>query len=308
MDINHLINGCWLNLYKPKGMTSNQALGKVKRILNIKKMGHGGTLDPLAEGVLPIAIGECTKVVSYLLMSDKSYVFDITFGEKRTTDDMEGEVIETSNINPCNDDIVNILSSFLGEGEQLPPVFSAIKVSGKKLCDIARKSSIDDAEKLLKKRNITIKELSFLKRVNENTVRIDVLCSKGTYVRSLARDISKSLGTVGYVSFLKRTKSGSFLEKDSISMEKLTKFHYSVEESVGFLKVRQPLDDILVLSVSSEEAERMRKGQRVFLESALNYGNELPVFIEYNGYLICIGEINNSVVAPKRVFNKNVYL
>lgn len=210
------ING-WLNIDKPYGFSSAKVVAIVKRLLKAKKVGHGGTLDPLASGVLPICINKATKTTEKTMNFSKEYFFDITFGEERTTADAEGEVIKTSNIIPTENEIKNILNNFIGEIQQTPPIYSAMKVNGKRAYDLARNNQNVE----LQARLVKVFELNFLGFENEKTAKFSVKCGKGFYIRSLAVDISKALNTVGYVSYLRRTEVGVFNKDNMITLEKL---------------------------------------------------------------------------------------
>lgn len=210
------ING-WLNIDKPYGFSSAKVVAIVKRLLKAKKVGHGGTLDPLASGVLPICINKATKTTEKTMNFSKEYFFDITFGEERTTADAEGEVIKTSNVIPTENEIKNILNNFIGEIQQTPPIYSAIKVNGKRAYDLARNNQNVE----LQARLVKVFELNFLGFENEKTAKFSVKCGKGFYIRSLAVDISKALNTVGYVSYLRRTEVGIFNKDNMITLEKL---------------------------------------------------------------------------------------
>ncbi len=210
------ING-WLNIDKPYGFSSAKVVAIVKRLLKAKKVGHGGTLDPLASGVLPICINKATKTTEKTMNFSKEYFFNITFGEERTTADAEGEVIKTSNTIPTENEIKNILNKFIGEIQQTPPIYSAIKVNGKRAYDLARNNQNVE----LQARLVKVFELNFLGFENEKTAKFSVKCGKGFYIRSLAVDISKALNTVGYVSYLRRTEVGIFNKDNMITLEKL---------------------------------------------------------------------------------------
>lgn len=210
------ING-WLNIDKPYGFSSAKVVAIVKKLLKAKKVGHGGTLDPLASGVLPICINKATKTTEKTMNFSKEYFFNITFGEERTTADAEGEVIKTSNIIPTENEIKNILNNFIGEIQQTPPIYSAIKVNGKRAYDLARNNQNVE----LQARLVKVFELNFLGFENEKTAKFSVKCGKGFYIRSLAVDISKALNTVGYVSYLRRTEVGIFNKDNMITLEKL---------------------------------------------------------------------------------------
>ena len=210
------ING-WLNIDKPYGFSSAKVVAIVKKLLKAKKVGHGGTLDPLASGVLPICINKATKTTEKTMNFSKEYFFNITFGEERTTADAEGEVIKTSNTIPTENEIKNILNNFIGEIQQTPPIYSAIKVNGKRAYDLARNNQNVE----LQARLVKVFELNFLGFENEKTAKFSVKCGKGFYIRSLAVDISKALNTVGYVSYLRRTEVGIFNKDNMITLEKL---------------------------------------------------------------------------------------
>ena len=214
------ING-WLNIDKPYGFSSAKVVAIVKRLLKAKKVGHGGTLDPLASGVLPICINKATKTTEKTMNFSKEYFFDITFGEERTTADAEGEVIKTSNVIPTENEIKNILNNFIGEIQQTPPIYSAIKVNGKRAYDLARNNQNIE----LQARLVKVFELNFLGFENEKTAKFSVKCGKGFYIRSLAVDISKALNTVGYVSYLRRTEVGIFKKDNMITLEKLKEIY-----------------------------------------------------------------------------------
>ena len=214
------ING-WLNIDKPYGFSSAKVVAIVKRLLKAKKVGHGGTLDPLASGVLPICINKATKTTEKTMNFSKEYFFDITFGEERTTADAEGEVIKISNVIPTENEIKNILNNFIGEIQQTPPIYSAIKVNGKRAYDLARNNQNVE----LQARLVKVFELNFLGFKNEKTAKFSVKCGKGFYIRSLAVDISKALNTVGYVSYLRRTEVGVFNKDNMITLEKLKEIY-----------------------------------------------------------------------------------
>ena len=206
----------WLILDKPMGLTSTQALGKVRRILNGNKAGHGGTLDPLATGILPLAFGEATKIVPFVMDHDKEYEFTVHWGEQRATDDAEGEVIATSPNRPTEQDIRKALPRFIGTISQTPPAYSAIKIDGERAYDLARAGNAPQ----MVAREVTIHNLELLGMNGADEALFRVHCGKGTYVRSLGRDLSLFLSTYGYISALRRTRVGPFTLKESISLEK----------------------------------------------------------------------------------------
>lgn len=206
----------WLNIYKPKGLTSARIVSIVKRLTKAKKVGHGGTLDPMATGVLPIALNRATKTSNEMMNLKKGYFFRISWGAFTDSDDAEGVVIETSEKRPKTNDVILILRDFLGKIEQIPSKFSAIKIDGKKAYDLARQGK--DFE--MKKREIEIFSLKMIEN-NENFADFEVFCSKGTYVRSLARDICEKLEVCGHVSVLTRLEVGDFKISESVSLDDL---------------------------------------------------------------------------------------
>lgn len=220
---------------KEKGKTSFDEIRKIRKEYNVKKVGHTGTLDPMATGVLPILIGEATKLSDYLMNHDKEYIATLTLGEKRSTGDSEGEIIEKKEVPILNENNVKrVLNSFLGEISQVPPIYSAIKVNGKKLYEYAREGK----EVEIKPRKVKIFSINLI-NISENNISFKVHCSKGTYIRSLCEDISKKLGTVGYMSNLRRTRVGDFTLEDVgkiISIEEILK-----KEQEYFLKEKEEI-------------------------------------------------------------------
>lgn len=208
--MNKLVNG-WVIVDKPEGMSSAHVVAKIKRLFKAKKAGHGGTLDPLATGVLPIALGEATKTLSYVLDGAKAYRFQLKWGEGRTTDDREGEITKISDKRPNANEIKDILPQFIGHIEQIPPSYSALKVNGKRAYTLAREGQSVS----LPPRQIVISSLILLESTPD-TATFEVSCSKGTYVRSLARDLASKLGTYAHITQLRRLKAGFFHEKDAI--------------------------------------------------------------------------------------------
>ena len=309
------VNG-WVNLDKPVGMTSTQAVGKVRRILNAQKAGHAGTLDPLASGILPIALGEATKTVPYAQDRSKTYEFSVTWGQQRDTDDSEGDVIARSAIRPDQAAIEGILDSFTGEIEQIPPRFSAIKIDGARAYDLARAGE----DVVLKPRIVFIDSLE-LQSATPNEARFVVRCGKGTYVRSLARDMAQALGTCGYVSALRRTQVGGFTEKNAISLEKLEEISNSAaseggwpSDVEGLLPLQTALDDIPALALKADETAPLRNGQEIGLVSRPDFERltqaginskeaVVTAFAHFNGAPFALVEIEGPYVAPVKVFN-----
>lgn len=302
------VNG-WVNLDKPAGMTSTQAVGKIRRIFDAQKAGHAGTLDPLATGILPIALGEATKTVPFLQDALKTYEFTITWGEARDTDDAEGQVIATSPVRPDLAQIESALPAYTGEISQVPPKFSAIKIDGQRAYDLAR-----DGENVeLKPRQVYIEELE-LTGHQEGTTHFRMVCGKGTYVRSLARDLAIDLGTYGYISALRRTEVGGFTAQNAISLDILEKMGDSAALNQALLPLESALDDILALSVKDEEAARLRNGQGLAFISRPDFDRLAKAGFETgNGVLqglavsndrpVALIEIEGPNVKPVKVFN-----
>lgn len=246
----------WVNLHKPVGVTSTQMVGKVRWALNAQKAGHGGTLDPLASGVLPIALGEATKTVNFAQDAMKTYEFDITWGQQRTTDDAEGEIINTSDKRPTRQDIEAILKNYVGDIEQIPPQFSAIKIDGERAYDIARDGDVA----ALKSRPVYIEAIGITGHTGDTTT-FECHCGKGTYIRSLARDMGVDLDCFGYISSLKRTKVGAFDLKDAISLDIVENLRDNPTQEDVVLPLQTVLDDIPVLALQDQEATRLKNGQ-----------------------------------------------
>lgn len=256
------LNG-WIILDKSLGLGSTQAVSAVKRAIREAgepktKVGHGGTLDPLATGVLPIALGEATKLAGRMLDASKAYDFTIHFGEETDTLDAEGSIMATSDVIPTRDEICAVLPHFTGPIEQAPPAFSALKVDGKRAYDLARAGE----EVILNTRNVTIHSLELFE-CGGNDATFSATVSKGTYIRSLARDIARALGGVGHVTMLRRTKAGPFSLKQAISLDKLAEIAKARVLDEVVLPLEAGLDDIPALPVTPEQALLLRHGQRL---------------------------------------------
>lgn len=295
----------WLAVDKPLEITSSTVVNQVRRLLDAAKAGHGGTLDPLATGVLPIAFGEATKTVAYVMDGSKSYRVTLQFGEARSTDDAEGEVIETSDHRPTREEIEAILPEFIGEIQQVPPKFSAIKVNGKRAYDLARR----DEDVVLKPRPILIKDLRLVDLPDRDHAVFDVISGKGAYMRSLARDIALRLGTVGHIAALRRTSAGPFSEDNAIGLQDLLDM---APEAVmeKLLPVETALDDIPALALTEVEAQRLASGQPVGLMAVAKRSVlETPVVQDeivcamLNDRAIALAEIHGTEIRPVRVFN-----
>lgn len=249
----------WIVIDKPLGISSNAVLGKVKRLFKSKKAGFSGTLDPLASGVLPIAFGEALKTMHYMTFQEKAYTFQIHFGKATTTGDSEGEVTETSHKHPEKDEILAILPRFHGVTQQIPPIYSAIKIDGQRAYAMARRGE----EIELKARSIRIDDLRLVSINDDDHATFEVACSAGTYVRSLARDIAEVLETKGHVSMLRRTRSGCFDLSHAISLEKLEEIVYSDAIRTYQYSTGIGLDDILAVPITFSMYEDLRQGRTV---------------------------------------------
>jgi len=251
----------WVVLDKPYDLGSTQAVSRVRRLYEAQKAGHAGTLDPLATGVLPIALGEATKTVPFLMDADKAYVFTVEWGSSTTTQDREGEVTARSDVRPSSEAVAEALKGFVGEIQQVPPAFSAIKVDGERAYDLAR----EGVEVELKARTVLIHSAEVSAVPDADHVEITIACGKGTYVRSIVRDLATELGACGHVSQLRRTRVGPFGEQESISMEKLETLLYEDRGSEALLPVETALDDIPALAVTNEDAFRLKQGRPIVL-------------------------------------------
>ena len=293
----------WLVLDKPYDMTSTAALGAAKRLFNAAKAGHGGTLDPLATGVLPIAFGEATKTVQYVMEGEKAYRFTVRWGEERDTDDAEGEVAATSDRRPTREEIEAVIPGFIGEISQLPPKFSAIKVRGERAYDLAR----DGEEVELKPRLVLIHDLRLVDMPDENTAVFEAETGKGAYVRALARDMGRELGCLGHIAALTRTRVGPFRLEDAISLEKLEELRHKDAGREALREVLLPvetaLDDIPALAVDRNQAARIVRGQQVILRGGDAPVNEETVLATWKGKPVALCTVEAGILKPRRVFN-----
>lgn len=294
----------WINLDKPYDMTSTQAVGAVKRILRPEKIGHAGTLDPLATGILPLALGDATKTVPFVMDASKEYVFTIRWGQRTATDDTEGAVIATSDIRPAEEAIRAALPRFMGVILQTPPAFSAIKLQGQRAYDLARAGQ----EVKIEPREVIIHafELTGMPDGDHATFRVE--CGKGTYIRALARDLAQILGTEGHLSALRRTRVGKFTEANAISLEKLEAFGQDAPPSErGDMTFLLPpvdgLDDIPALQVDQGMAALLRNGNPVIASPAFYQDQEASLYKAMLGReLIALAERQGRKFSPVRVF------
>ncbi len=295
----------WLVIDKPAGLTSAAVVARVRHIIDAAKAGHAGSLDPIATGVLPVALGEATKTVAYAMAGRKAYRFTIRWGEARTTDDVEGEVTALSEARPTEAEIQGALGRFVGEFLQTPPPFSAIKVAGRRAYALARNAEPPE----LAPRPVTVHRFELVARPDRDHAEFAVACGKGTYMRSLARDLALAVGTVGHVAALRRTEVGPFTEKDAISLDKLAALGHSAAETKHLLAVETALDDIPALALTESEAGRLRRGQPVPVirtadrECIRDLADGAVLCAMLGGKVVALTRLDGTQVHPVRVLN-----
>jgi len=295
----------WLVLDKPLGLTSSRAVGAVRRILGAAKAGHGGTLDPLATGVLPIALGEATKTVSWAMAAQKAYRFTLRWGEARDSDDAEGKVVAESPVRPDAAAIEAVLSRFIGRLCQRPPAFSALKLAGERAYDLAR----NGRAVMLAPRLIEIMALHLINLPDPDHAEFEATVGKGTYIRALARDLGETLGTHAHVTALRRLSVGRFGLERAISLENLLSLGHSAAASVYLLSVETALDDIPALALTEAEAHRLRCGQAVTPLRPSDraridqLGDGATVCATTGGKLVALVKIAAGGLRPVRVMN-----
>ncbi len=294
----------WIVLDKPLGLSSTQALGKVRWLFNAEKGGHGGTLDPLASGVLPIAFGEATKTIQWAMDGKKIYRFTVKWGVETSTDDLEGEAVATTGNVAMQHDIETLLPQFIGAVQQKPPSYSAIKVSGARAYVLARAGEVVD----LAARTVSIESLQTESHALDNTeTTFIVRCGKGTYVRSIARDLGRALGCLGHVTLLRRLAVGPFSLDDAISLEKLEALRHrdGSENSLAHLirPIETVLDGIPALAMMEAEARRLKQGQRVLLHEGETLREAEAVLVTHAGTPVGMFRIEHGVLKPIRMFN-----
>ncbi|MGI9502817.1 MAG: tRNA pseudouridine(55) synthase TruB [Geminicoccaceae bacterium] len=298
----------WLCLDKPEGMTSTAAVGFVKRVTKAAKVGHGGTLDPLATGVLPIAMGEATKTVAFVMDGEKQYRFTMQLGGQTNTDDSEGEIIETSDVRPDTEAIETALSDFIGSIQQVPPSFAAVKIAGERAYDIARRGETVELEA----RTVEVRDLALVERPDDDHVILDLTCGKGTYVRAIARDLGRKLGCLGHVTALRRLKVGAFEADQAVSPDVLER----LIEDEAFPQVLRPLKDALAdlpsLALTEPQAERLRAGQTIRVAPHMVTGPGIPgedededttIRAMASGDVVALARLTGAELSPVRVFN-----
>ncbi|HVL71980.1 MAG TPA: tRNA pseudouridine(55) synthase TruB [Beijerinckiaceae bacterium] len=292
-----VVNG-WVVLDKGVGMTSTHAVAAVKRAFNAKKAGHAGTLDPLASGILPIALGEATKTVPFVMDGQKAYVFTVSWGVETDTDDAEGRPVQATNTFPTREEIEARLPDFTGTIQQIPPRFSAIKIQGERAYDLARDGEVVE----LQPRTVEIARLRVVAHDRDRSV-FEAECGKGTYVRALARDLGRALGCLGHIAALRRTRVGPFFEEDAVTLAEIAQ---AVAGEPGARPVLQPveaaLSELPAVPVSRDMAGRLMRGQPVILR-----GRDAPplgkVYATCAGVLVAVGDVERGELVPHRVFS-----
>jgi len=294
----------WLNLYKPKNISSFLALKKIKNKFNISKIGHAGTLDPLAEGVLPIALGKTTKLIPFVNFNLKNYIFTIKWGEQTSTDDTEGKIINISSKVPNDIEIKQSIKNFLGFIEQVPPNASAVKFNGERAYKLLRNKKKFD----LKSKKVFLKSIKILKKTSESHTTFKIECGKGFYVRSLARDLAQSLGTFGHITYLNRTKVGFFSNKTAISLDELLKIGQTDFEFNCIHSSMSMLDDILAYEIEEKKdfedlsfGKSIRIDKNKLIKPPLNLDKKNTVFLSKKGNIISFGKLNGDLFKPNKI-------
>lgn len=296
----------WICLDKPYDLTSTHAVSRVRRAFNAQKAGHAGTLDPLATGILPIALGEATKTVPFLVDADKAYRFTIAWGRTTATYDREGETIAESPVRPSVAEVEAVLPRFVGQISQVPPAYSAIKVDGERAYDLARAGETVE----LAARPVTIHSARVADAPDADHVTLEIECGKGTYVRAIARDLAELLGACGHVSALRRTRVGGFTEESAVTLELLEDLGHKARQSEVLLPVETALDDIPELAVTAEDAFRLKQGRPIVLvprqveavKARLKPGSR-TVSAMAGGVVVALCEMRAGRLEPSRVFH-----
>ena len=301
----------WIALDKPLGMGSTDAVSKVRRLFNAQKAGHAGTLDPLATGCLPIALGEATKTVPFLMDARKVYRFTVEWGVSTATIDKEGALTATSDVRPSREAVEAALPDFVGDIQQIPPIYSAIKIDGERAYDLAR----EGVEVEMQPRQVTIYSAKVTDAPDADHITIEIECGKGTYVRALARDLAATLGAKGHVSALHRARVGGFAEPHLISLEKLAEMVHEDAGSKALLPVETALDDIPALAITTEDVFRLRQGRSIVLlprqvealktrlSSKADGDASRTVSATSDGSIVALCELRAGRLSPTRVFH-----
>ncbi|MFL6690545.1 MAG: tRNA pseudouridine(55) synthase TruB [Alphaproteobacteria bacterium] len=300
----------WVVVDKPQGITSTQAVAIVRRVFDAQKAGHAGTLDPMATGVLAVALGEATKTVPFAMEAEKTYRFTARWGEARDSDDSEGRVTATSNVRPSREQIDAALPQFVGQLTQVPPAYSAIRVQGERAYDLAREGE----EVSLEPRTVSVDEAEVTGTPDSDHTQFEMHCGKGTYVRAWVRDLALALGTVGHVSQLRRTAIGGFSEKDAVPLETLRGSMHSPAAFEHLRPISTALDGIPALAVTGPDAVRLRSGNPILMRANLFArlseeadGDDLQGLTVYlstgDGEPVALAALQAGELRPFRVFN-----
>ncbi|EJF83654.1 tRNA pseudouridine(55) synthase TruB [Bartonella rattimassiliensis] len=304
----------WVIFDKPKGMKSTEAVSQIKWLFHAQKAGHAGTLDPLASGLLPIALGEATKTVPYVIQGKKTYRFHIAWGQERATDDLEGEITKTSLKRPTQEEILTLLPQYTGVILQTPPQFSAIKIAGNRAYDLAREGEVIE----IPPREVEIETFKLIETLSKEQSVFEITCGKGTYVRSLARDLGRDLGCYGYISDLRRIAVAPFDEEDLITWDELKAAilpnkNITDENNSSFEKKFSILDELLIetstaldclshYTLNETQAQRVMKGHSISLCHNKISLDEDEICVLYKEQLLAIGILDKDLFKPKRIF------
>ena len=294
----------WINLYKPKNISSFLAVKKIKKKFNINKIGHAGTLDPQAEGILPIALGKTTKLIPFVSSGLKKYIFTIKWGIQTDTDDIEGQVINVSKNFPKQNEIKNCIKDFIGINEQMPPKASAVKINGERAYLLLRKNK----KFTLKSKKVFLKNIKLIKNSSKHHSTFEIECGKGYYVRSLARDLACSLGTFGHISYLNRTKVGLFSDNLSILLDDLLKIRQTDFEFNCLNSSMSMLDDILAYEIEDERdftdlslGKSIKIDKTKLIKPPLDLDKNKIIFLSKNGNVISFGKLNGNLFKPNKI-------
>jgi tRNA pseudouridine55 synthase len=287
----------WIILDKPVGVTSTHAVSRVRRLFDAQKAGHAGTLDPLASGVLPLALGEATKTVPYVMDGEKRYLFTVRWGIETSTDDTEGEPVATSDVRPDEDAILAVLPQFVGTIEQVPPAFSAKKIDGERAYDLARDGEVVELEPS----TITVHDLAYLGSPDADRALFEAHCGKGTYVRAIARDLGRALGTRGHVTSLRRTQVGPFDEHGTVTLDQLDAMESPEDRDQLLTPMADALGDLHEIQVVSGDAAKLRRGMSLLVRGPTAPAHGEEAYAMDGDELVAIGIIDYGKFLPKRV-------
>lgn len=289
----------WVLIDKPAGITSTAVVNKVRWAFDAKKAGHAGTLDPEATGVLAVALGEATKTVPYITDALKAYSFTVRLGQRTNTDDAEGEVIAQSDIRPSDAEIKEALGAFIGNIEQVPPAFSAVKINGER----AYKKARDGQEFEIAARPLWVEELLLIDRPDRDHVVLEMTCGKGGYVRAIARDLGESLGCHGHVLSLRRIWSGPFTADDGLNFETIDRLAKSFELDAYLRPLEEGLGDLPSVHCPEASITPLQNGNPALVMGDVEYGEEC--WANHGGKAIAVGVFKSGELHPSRVFNRN---